>query len=480
MNGFNICTDPSTKLRNTYGVFNQVYQPGAPSVINTPNFTNLNQTIDNNIKESVIKDEVIVRVISISSFDRDILLYPDPFSFKVKFRPINDEILRINKRTGKTEKLAHQPSIGYKLDMVKYAGVYKIILPNIKRPFTFDRDMYTILDITELQGDSRYTTSQAIEGSFCPIYFDGVINKSFSQFKNDAFSRLFIDPINVDTLTISFYNSRGQQITYYTKEQMAEIRKCAAIPTCLCGDPLYVNEYDDVKINEKKCVLCNKPLCDDGKTIYFNNNFFCGKCREALGAYNKKVIEKETGLDEILSQDENPIKLIMEPGRLNVAKDNSSQSTASYISSVSTESGHSDISSIISDKSSGSTTGVNVNESKIIGVDGNTIMSQNSPNKFISDSKLVGVDGKPLISQSASKKWKYKDCNDTESCKSNKSDSTCKSNKSDERRCKRCPEYCSCNTHLHPYNPAIQVHLSLVFTIYQDNINLELPRGIKE
>ena len=48
--------------------------------------------IHDNLHNEVIKEEIIEYVISVDSADRDFNVYPDPFSYVVKFNPSVDKI----------------------------------------------------------------------------------------------------------------------------------------------------------------------------------------------------------------------------------------------------------------------------------------------------------------------------------------------------------------------------------------------------
>jgi len=240
----------SSQLPNYYG-FNTAFQPYFP-LVTPPVFKNTNMLMHNNIKETTLKEELIEKIINIDSIDRDITKYPDPFSFKVKLHPLSDEYTKISK--GKKEKVTHMPNIGYTLKNVKYASVYHIITPILKKPFTLENDRLTILNIKELQGASKFSTNKYTEKCFVPIYFDSLLNKDFISFKNEAAVKIFEIPEEVNTLTIEFLDSRGHKIKYYNKQELEELKKNPPPIDCPCG--LHFDPENPCKECPENCV-CN-------------------------------------------------------------------------------------------------------------------------------------------------------------------------------------------------------------------------------
>lgn len=75
-----------TKLTNTQeSDYNEVYNEQKSVLLGKPNYANPNNTLHNNLNETIMKEQLFYNKILINSEYRDYSKHPDPFSFIVKF-----------------------------------------------------------------------------------------------------------------------------------------------------------------------------------------------------------------------------------------------------------------------------------------------------------------------------------------------------------------------------------------------------------
>ena len=85
----------TTNMQKNMGInkFPNSHVPNQP-IIETIDYTNYNELTHNNVAPDVLDEHIIEYRINIDSLDRDISVYPDPFSFKVKFNPPSSGTVR--------------------------------------------------------------------------------------------------------------------------------------------------------------------------------------------------------------------------------------------------------------------------------------------------------------------------------------------------------------------------------------------------
>lgn len=166
--------------------FNKAYTPNDP-IIEKVDYINKNKLLHNNVGDVVLDEHVVEYRIIIDSLDRDIKVYPDPFSYIVKFNPSgnqsiqNEEYIDYNKK-GKGTKIvesrfdaAPMPHILKEFKNVKYVKLENVILPQYSKTkpkteggYEFDitsnlpSDRFVALEIKELDCDRVYTTSEGV------------------------------------------------------------------------------------------------------------------------------------------------------------------------------------------------------------------------------------------------------------------------------------------------------------------------------
>lgn len=112
-------------MHNNYSNYNinKSFQPTTP-LIGHIDYSNKNNLLHNNVHDKVLDENIIEYKIDIDSIDRDITVYPDPFSFVVNFAPIPSSC-SYGQRMGGTPT----PHILIDFRNVKYIKLQNIILP---------------------------------------------------------------------------------------------------------------------------------------------------------------------------------------------------------------------------------------------------------------------------------------------------------------------------------------------------------------
>jgi len=234
--------------------YNKVFLPERP-LIDPINYTNPNNFLHNNIGPSTLDEFVEEYRINIDSLDRDILVYPDPFNFTVRFAPVGKGIMREpvlvddydhSKGTYYREievPGTPRPHILKEFRNVKYIKLDSIIMPQChsvirnrenkedKDDYIWDRkfcltdDRFVTLRIKELLDDTGtriYSTgddssrSNAYRQPFGIIYPDKFISKHYyagspyGTYKTYKKSQLG----NIKQLTFEFYDSTGTPLKF--------------------------------------------------------------------------------------------------------------------------------------------------------------------------------------------------------------------------------------------------------------------------
>lgn len=235
---------------NSYSKVQDSYRDNRP-IINRPDFTNKDNYIHNNVHDNIMDEHVVEYRINIDSMDRDIKIYPNPFSFTVKFNPpssgnINTEINSKGKLKVVNDFFAGppKPHINKEFKNVKYIKLESIVIPQYGKiiegdtEYEFEKECYLPGDrflsvvIKELTDDTianrTFCTSDGsmridTKGNsftpprpFCLLYPDKIVGhryyistpcQAIKQYKS---SRLG----NIKQLTIQLYNSQGELLTF--------------------------------------------------------------------------------------------------------------------------------------------------------------------------------------------------------------------------------------------------------------------------
>ncbi|AYV76946.1 MAG: hypothetical protein Barrevirus5_5 [Barrevirus sp.] len=214
-------------------------------MVRRPDYTNKGQLIHNNIGPSIIDEGITEYRLNIDSVDRDIKVYPDPFSFTVKFNPTapstyskEEYIDSRNKSKGTktvTTRFEGQPKphINKEFKNVKYVKLENVILPQHSKlhrnkigEYEFDKnnsllsEMYVFLEIKELEEDNSkvYSTREevAISNPFSLIIPEKVLGQNYYSGSHHYGNKFFKNSAlgNLSQLTIKFYDYSGKLLKY--------------------------------------------------------------------------------------------------------------------------------------------------------------------------------------------------------------------------------------------------------------------------
>lgn len=217
------------------------------------NFANRNDTLHNNLSNIILNEEIREYSIMIDSKDRNYQIYPDPFSYEVRFKPLPKTREKVNGKYVVYEEPA--PVINDNFTNVRYIKLEEAILPffNRVRTETEENDgeicktwkvdvnrkltdnMYVVLSLGNEYADENYkSTNDVLSESFAIIYYDGIVNST--HYFGDSSNGLKIYPPDqlgkIDKLKISFMDPYGYPIrcTHVDKKIKSNME-------CTCDDP---------------------------------------------------------------------------------------------------------------------------------------------------------------------------------------------------------------------------------------------------
>lgn len=244
---FNSITTNSVFSNQQYN-FNKSFVPNR-SVIGPMDYTNKNNTLHNNLEPIILDEHIVEYRLYIDSLDRDINVYPDPFSFKVTFNPTST---------------TPNPVIGRNFRNVKFIKLENIILPKyihnktdedgnvvIDKSYSLFAERFVYMHIKELNNDRAYTTfdnhlrtcdnncatyklpkpfSVIIPDKFLIDHYSGVPCYGTYIFKDSTLG-------NIDSLTIEFFDSCGKKLMLTDMFPPSEVTKAI----CDC-DPISLSD----------------------------------------------------------------------------------------------------------------------------------------------------------------------------------------------------------------------------------------------
>jgi len=246
---------------NPFGRYNPVTTNQLNNMKNNPNMSNFDQsykiteqiiepidyknygtTLHNNIGASVLDEHITEYRINIDSLDRDIKLYPNPFQFKVTFKPsgngtVRTEVIKNGKLKAINDYFTGQPKphISRNFRNVKYVKLDNIVLPQhtnisyddeykFNSDYNLMDDRFISLSIKELECNRIYDTSDDglrinpdTNDFFTPPKIFGIIFPDKRLGKNfftgtPYYSTKIYDSANLgnlDKLSIQFFDSCG-------------------------------------------------------------------------------------------------------------------------------------------------------------------------------------------------------------------------------------------------------------------------------
>lgn len=235
------------------------------AMFNNHNFINQNNLIHNNLNNILLNEEIREYSVMIDSKDRNYQVYPDPFSYEVKFNPLPGSIEKTNGR-----KIFHQepnPIINDSFTNVRYIKLEDVILPYFNKVKTINKkvddelvkiwkidtlnpiteNLYTVLSIGEYKDINYRSTNDILSDSFATIYFDNRVNDT--HFKGYTKNGIKIFPqdqlARIDKLRIEFMDPYGKLLNcnHINKKIKSNLE-------CHCEDPeCYDNLSDCFKHN---------------------------------------------------------------------------------------------------------------------------------------------------------------------------------------------------------------------------------------
>lgn len=256
---FNSITSNSLLSNSQYN-FNKSFVPNKP-LIDPIDYSNRNNTLHNNIEPIIIDEHIVEYRLYIDSLDRDIIVYPDPFSFKVIFNPTSS---------------TPNPVIERNFRNVKFIKLENIIMPQyihnkteedgnvvVDTSYSLFKERFVYMNIKELNNERAYTTfdrhlrtcdnncatyklpkpfSVIIPDKFLFDHYSGVPCYGSYIYKDSALG-------NLDALTFEFYDSCGKKLMLTDMFTATEIEKAI-----MDNDPISLNDPRHL-LNKQKQVF---------------------------------------------------------------------------------------------------------------------------------------------------------------------------------------------------------------------------------
>ena len=231
------------------------------------NFVNRNDLLNNNLQNILLNEEIREYTIIIDSKDRNYQIYPDPFSYEVKFNPLPKSREKVNGKYVTYEEPS--PVINDSFKNVRYIKLETIILPfytkikqvekeddegdmvkiwNVDTKKLLSDNLYTVLSIGEYKDVNYRSTNDVLADSFATIYYDCKISNTHFE----------------------GYTSNG--IKYFPQDQLAKIDKLKISFMDPYGNPLRC-EHLNKKIKSNMVCTCEDPEGDED-TDCFEHNIF--------------------------------------------------------------------------------------------------------------------------------------------------------------------------------------------------------------
>lgn len=266
---------PTGNFNNFQTAFNplpiaqvQGYDPKV--AFNNYDFNNNNNLRYNNLKSSLLNEDVREYSVMIDSKDRNYQVYPDPFSYEVKFHPLPKTREKVGDKYVTYEEPA--PTINDNFVKVKYIRLEEIILPyynrireveemeenengeeelikkwqvHVDKPIT--DNLYVVLSIGAEFSDENYrSTNDVLGDSFATVYYNNQVNKTHFFAKTHNGNKIFRDDQlgKIDRFRIKFTDPYGQPLRcpHVDKRILSNME-------CNCDDPEGDDDTDCFKHN---------------------------------------------------------------------------------------------------------------------------------------------------------------------------------------------------------------------------------------
>jgi hypothetical protein len=234
-------------------------------IFDNHNFINKNNIRHNNLSNILLNEEIREYSVMIDSKDRNYQVYPDPFTYEVKFHPLPKTKEKINGKYVVYEEPA--PTINDNFTNVRYIKLEEVVLPYFTKVKTVQEkndddeivdtwkvdtsqpltdDMYVVLSLGEYSDENYKSTNDVLSNSFAIIYFDSKLNNT--HYFGCTANGVKIFPADqlakIDKLKISFMDAYGQPITCKHVDKNIKSNM-----VCTCEDPNGDEDTDCFKHN---------------------------------------------------------------------------------------------------------------------------------------------------------------------------------------------------------------------------------------
>ena len=230
----NMTTNTYKNMNTNMNNFNDAFSH-QQNMIPKMNYDNTNNYRHNNLKKTVLKENIVEYQIHIDSIDRDIGSFTDPFHYVVHFNPKSTGTVKIKNKDGTVTQTRYKgtpkPHISRAFTNVKYIKIDNICLPRYKiikknageeKYDSFETtddsnlydDRFVELRITELEDVKTYATNTHSQNSFGLIFPDKLISSSFYLGAPFYAQHTYNDSLlgNITKLSIDFYDSYGEPL----------------------------------------------------------------------------------------------------------------------------------------------------------------------------------------------------------------------------------------------------------------------------
>lgn len=240
--------------QNSGSYVHDAFEPKYP-VIEPIDYSNQNELLHNNVGSSVLHESIVEYTLNIDSLDRDISVYPNPFSFTLTFNNVPSVVKNKMYFQG-----SPSPILPFNFRNVKFIRLDSAVLPNwseivyneTDKKYEYSteeallNDRFTTLSIPQIDTSSRvlYTASYSnnrenvnLNDAFTDIYCDKMLNKyNFKGYSINNFKYRNIALGNINKLTFNLHNSCGELLKFnglLTSKDLeeAKLRGCSICKT---------------------------------------------------------------------------------------------------------------------------------------------------------------------------------------------------------------------------------------------------------
>ncbi len=200
----------------------QGYNP--KDMFSNHNFNNRGDLLNNNLNSILLNEEIREYSVMIDSKDRNYHIYPNPFSYEVKFAPLPKSRSRISGREVVYDEPS--PTINDNFVNVRYIKLDTAILPiynstkmnhqvnqtHVDHNRTLNDLLYVVLSIGDYNDNNYRSTNDVLSDSFAVIYNDGNVSDTHYRGVTTNGIKIFqqINWQKIDKLKINFMDPYGK------------------------------------------------------------------------------------------------------------------------------------------------------------------------------------------------------------------------------------------------------------------------------